>query len=1086
MKSILETCTPRNDLLTGAFNPEIFTANLLQVIEYYRNSEGVIQNIYTDSEKFFQEGTYPTEGMRQVLGNIFGRLAGKDAMFPAIQRLETAFGGGKTHTLIAATHIAFLGNSISNHTEDLLDSALLPEQGEIIVVGVSGDRVAIHETQGAKLIPYTLWGEIAYQVGGEALYRTIGPAATSRGSPGEEYFKTVFGGRKTLIMLDELAAYAARVEAAHPGAGSNVATFLMSLMQYAKDHVGVSVVMTLASQTDAFSRQTKMLASLVVEAKGHDMEKSDALNIAEKADDEVRSVVARDATTVVPVQGSEISRVLARRLFEHIDVKEARITADTYREMYEKTASLLPDSAKRSDFKDRMIAHYPFHPTFIEYLTIKLSTLENFQGTRGVLRILALTVRNLWEKRVKAPMIHACHIDLRDARISNELISRTDSAELLPIINADIGGADSNLLAAEDSNAAIADLNNPHPEGFPLYEYTWKTVFLHSLSGIDEGLSAPNFGINKQDALFAVTFPGLTPPQVEEALNEIKRSAYYLRYSETVGRYYAGLGASVNKALANIRKGLKGDDRVRHLLEETARKVVKSGILNFKVVTDVGAPEHLPDKTSTPVLGLVALDQEQIDPEEFITRAGPNVPRLHQNLVFLLVAETTLVKGDHRPDDDMLENQSSRALELKDRLQGTATDVLARKILADDPQSFGLSPASISADEFTAESRERANALITVVTQAYRNLWFPGPGGKIIRRELSTAGGEGGAPVIEMIKEILDNEGELVTSEHAENVSAIASISKFFFESKDLRTLDEIKRDFYCKRAWPVLAESSVLDLMIRSGVRHGAWCLFRMGDVQDIKPAEFFSRNDDVPFDLNLSEPGWSIVTPQGAKKRGWEQTEAIDPPTIHRWVEEEIRTKGYESVAELTDNIQAEHGDVPAAHVENAVDGLIRSGVLFVHEPTVDPETDSDSLQSSDQWILSKVRPEYKVITRAEAVQRGWISARRDEISLSGEEALNKVWPLVKTLGQLYSKGASSTIDYLELSRLALSNGATLDIRIENAGAADIRGLDELFELLVELTDKGEETYIGLDIHEPQEGCLLVKKLKDHNGEN
>ncbi len=176
-------------------------------------------------------------------------------------------------------------------------------------------------------------------------------------------------------MLDELAAYAARVEAAHPGAGSNVATFLMSLLQYAKEHTGVSVVMTLASQADAFSRQTKMLTDLVSEAKGYDMEQSDALNIAEKADDEVRSMVARDATTVVSVQGAEISRVLARRLFEHIDSEASKVTADAYREMYAKTASLLPDSARHDDFRERMIAHYPFHPTFIEYLTTKLATL---------------------------------------------------------------------------------------------------------------------------------------------------------------------------------------------------------------------------------------------------------------------------------------------------------------------------------------------------------------------------------------------------------------------------------------------------------------------------------------------------------------------------------------------------------------------------------------------------------------------------------------------------------------------------------------------------------------------------------------
>ena len=1052
-------------------------------IEHYRGGN-VLKNIYTDAEKFFKEGTYPTQGMQQVIGNIFGRLTKEDAMYPAIQRLETAFGGGKTHTLIAATHIACLGNSIRHLVDNLLDHDLLPQKGEVTVVGIAGDRVAIHETKGVALTPYTLWGEIAFQIGGKELYQAIGEVATSRGSPGESYFKMVFGGKKTLIMLDELAAYAARVEAAHTGAGSNVATFLMSLLQYAKDHAGLAVVMTLASQQDAFSRQTKMLSELVTEAKGHNLESFDALNIAEKADNENRSVVARDATTVVPVQGAEISGVLARRLFENIDSDHINETIEAYQEMYAKTAALLPDNAKRDDFKARMKAHYPFHPTFIEYLTQKLATLENFQGTRGVLRILALTVRNLWETQINVPMIHTCHVDLRDARISNELISRTDSANLLPVINADIGGADSSTLASQDSNAAIADQNNPHPEGYLLYEYTWKTVFLHSLTGIGEGLSAPNFGITKQDALFAVGFPGMTPPQVEEALNEIRRSAYYLRYAEHEGRYYAGLGASTNKALANIRKGLKGDERVQRLLSETARKVVSHGILSFTVIHDVSAPEHIPDKTSHPVLALISLDYENIDPVALITTAGPNIPRQQQNLVFLLVADTTLATDDHRANDDMYDNRASRALELQDRLIATATDVLARKILTDDPQSFGLPQSSISQDDFSRESKERANALVTIVTQAYKNLWFAGPDGNIVRRELATAGGEGGVAVIEMIKEVLLKEGEIVTTEHAENVTAIASISKLFFESKDLRTLEELKSDFTCKRTWPVLAEAQVFVQLIRGGVGHGAWCLFYMGQSSDGKPEQYYSQSDDLPFDLDLSD-GWAVVTLQGAKKRGWEKSEEVEQTTVDRWVVDEIRNKGQASVADLTQQIKATHGDVPPAKVEYSVDNLIRHGDLFARQTIDNPFKDEDEneveLKTGDQWAMEAVKPEDTIITRSEAVKQGLVAVERDEIYLTGEDAVNKVWPMIKKLGQMYSRGATSSIKLLELAQLKLPNGARLEIRLENAGTADMKSLDELFELLVDLTQKDEETSIELEIAEPDEQCALVKKLRE-----
>ena len=89
---------------------------------------------------------------------------------------------------------------------------------------------------------------------------------------------------------------------------------------------------------------------------------------------------------------------------------------------------------------------------------------------------------------------------------------------------------------------------NPHPEGWPMYEYTWKTVFLHSLVERDKGLRSNIFGLTEQDALFNICFPGLTPIQVQTALKEIENRAYYLHFSN--GRYYASLEPSVNIALA--------------------------------------------------------------------------------------------------------------------------------------------------------------------------------------------------------------------------------------------------------------------------------------------------------------------------------------------------------------------------------------------------------------------------------------------------------------------------------------------------------------------------------------------------------
>lgn len=76
MKTVMEPCTPRRGILQGTFNPEVFTAALGPVMQFYRSGSGAIDSIYTDAETFFREATYPTEGMRQTLSSVFRRIAG--------------------------------------------------------------------------------------------------------------------------------------------------------------------------------------------------------------------------------------------------------------------------------------------------------------------------------------------------------------------------------------------------------------------------------------------------------------------------------------------------------------------------------------------------------------------------------------------------------------------------------------------------------------------------------------------------------------------------------------------------------------------------------------------------------------------------------------------------------------------------------------------------------------------------------------------------------------------------------------------------------------------------------------------------
>jgi hypothetical protein len=172
------------------------------------------------------------------------------------------------------------------------------EYDEVCYEGLSIPQTYLGPT---VLVPYTLWGEIAYQVGGEALYRQVETDATSYAAPGRNYFETILGHRKVLIMLDELAQYAARLETATPDGGDQLAAFLMGLHGYARTHEGIAVVLTLASQADAFAHQTHKLAEALTDVKGEEVSEETALGIAQRAITGSRSVVARDAVPVIPV-----------------------------------------------------------------------------------------------------------------------------------------------------------------------------------------------------------------------------------------------------------------------------------------------------------------------------------------------------------------------------------------------------------------------------------------------------------------------------------------------------------------------------------------------------------------------------------------------------------------------------------------------------------------------------------------------------------------------------------------------------------------------------------------------------------------
>ncbi len=1082
MTSILKTCQPRADLVSGSFNPEIFTASLRQVVGHYRGDIKV-KTAYSDANVFFREATSTTQGMRQVVDHVMRRLGG-DNMVPFLTRLETGFGGGKTHTLIACAHLAYRGTELSELASEVGIAAteFLPEPKSVNVVGIAGDELSVVRGEGDKVLPYTLWAELAKQVGGPDLVEKVRAEAFTAAAPGEAFFDTVLGDRKTLIMIDELAQYAARAEAAHPGMGEQIAAFFMALFNYARNHAGIAIVVTLASSTDAFAGQTKLLARLLQKESGKQISQDQAREIGEQAIDSIQSVIARDAQSRTPVTSEELSSVLAKRLFVNIDPAAAKATAEVYRQFYAKHKDQLPPRATRanndagSDYSALIQKYYPFHPTLVDFLNKKLATAEDFQGTRGVLRVLAYVVKSIWETGLDTAAIHTCHVDTTHPELIDEILGKTEAGDLRNVLTADVGAVrgDGDLLTSK-SNAENADEENPHPAGIPMQVYTWRTVFLHSLVGRKQGVTSSLFGLVQDEARLEVSQPGLPPSQIDTALDEIDKRAFYLRQQD--GKYFASLEPSVNKALAQIREGVS-ESQIKKALQDAARKVISTKVPTFSVHHDVAAPEHLPDNGGVPMLGVIDMFAETIEPNRFVLTERDNSPRTQQNLVFLLVPDSVKACPKEGGGQGKLFSDDACARNLRE-LEAIAKDVLAMRRLQKSPQEYSINPKHLTDDSeegFRSRLAEREVALSTRVTQSYKLLWYPSATGQVIHREIQAGSAEGGSAVIAQIRKRLIDDRELITEDQI-TASLLGELKPMFFGDQSVCKVPAIRKNFLERRSWPVLGEAMLLDQIIRQGVQKGIWCVYKLGNPDDPRPEEYYSRETEaagVPIHVDLSKPDYSLVTPDGATQRGWNINTTVPYDNVRDWVQVTVNELDEPStLKQLAEKVSAKHGEVSEQDIGRAVKDLTRSSDFAV-------KSGSSEIKHGDSAMLYTPSETDKVLPVSKAVESGWIKAPKKFVKISEKEGRKKVFPLLKRLSSLYTRGATSKIDLLRIDRLPLKVGGTVTVRFDGLEPGQVKQMAAMFDSLVTLGQPDDETDVELTILKPQEGCLLIKELE------
>jgi hypothetical protein len=557
MESLFKQVRLRDDVISGELTEAKFAASLEDV------AVGTAPDVYRDAGMFFA-GTYPSGGLRTLLNEALGRLGGGKPDGASVIRLETNLGGGKTHNLIALYHAA-TGKLPPDLIGEFMDPGLMPgEEVDRIGVFVGSASGATTFPTVAGVAPRTLWGYLALQVGGTDSYAHVRADDEALTAPGSDAIKRALGDRPALLLIDEIARYyevAAGAKVADTTLAGQTTAFLMALMEAVDALEHAVLVITTTGLTDAFGDAT----SQVLEAIS-----------------QVRSLMARKELVLRPSEEADLPRILTRRLFQPIQPGVATSVGAAYADAADSAYNGgldLPEGMTGAGWATEVSRTYPFHPALIRVLDKRLSTIPNFQRTRGALRLLARAVRRLWNERPDSVhLIHLHHLDLSDRVIAEELSSRLERPQYEPVIRADI----SSQPGGEKSHAERIDEHMGN--GFA--RHLAITVYLYSLTRDVPGVPAAElFG--------AVLTPGDDPNLMQKALDELERSCWYLHADVRGYRFSteASLVKLIQEAEGEISI-LKARERATKILSEQ----FKDGVLKVRRVwEDAKVPDNADD-----------------------------------------------------------------------------------------------------------------------------------------------------------------------------------------------------------------------------------------------------------------------------------------------------------------------------------------------------------------------------------------------------------------------------------------------------------------------------------------------------------
>ncbi|HJB96184.1 MAG TPA: DUF499 domain-containing protein [Candidatus Mediterraneibacter intestinigallinarum] len=539
-----EVMQPHPDVAEGRYRAAEFAADLAQV----SRGEGAYE--YRDPVEFFAR-TYVTEGMAGLLTESLQRISGKGGE-PVIQ-LKTAFGGGKTHSMLALYHITRGGISIARvpNLKYVLERVGLdefPRANVAVLVGTALDPTK--KKNPANLPKYTvstIWGEMAYQLvtsaGRPDLYAIVADADRKGVSPGSENLKILLNEcGPCLILMDELVAYAKKiygVEGLPAGSYDNFITFIQEITEAARASENSIVVASIPESEIEIGGEAGKTALETIE-----------------------HTFGRMESIWKPVAANEGFEVVRRRLFLDCKNEEARDeVCNAFSSMYQENSTDFPIEVKEVSYRDRMVACYPIHPEVFDRLYEDWATLERFQRTRGVLRLMAAVIHELWMANDAGAMIMPGSIPLDMPNVRDELVRHLPDT-WNSIIDREVDGKDSIPYQKDRANVRYGQKLAARRVA--------RTIMLGSAPTVrDQAVR----GLEAARIRLGVVQPGENISDFNDALNTLHGSLSYLYNNVNGSRYWYDTRPTLRKT---------AEDRASQVSQESVSMEIESRLKKLR------------------------------------------------------------------------------------------------------------------------------------------------------------------------------------------------------------------------------------------------------------------------------------------------------------------------------------------------------------------------------------------------------------------------------------------------------------------------------------------------------------------------